>query len=413
LGLAILLGISGGCVTKNQTSASENWQCPGEVKLSWFGNKTVDPKVIAANTRFSFKLFSEILKQNSRNNVFVSPSSVALSLAMTYNGAGGETQQAMARVLELQGTDLKSLNEANAILQAGLVKGDPKVEISVANSLWTINGGSFKPEFIQKTHDFYSANVTALDSPNPAASINGWVTQCTRGKISQIIDKNEITPYLALVLINTVYFKGIWTETFNKLDPANRPFTLLDGRKKQQPMMFRKRWYSYSENEQFQAVSLPYGDGRFSMYVFLPKPTSSLAEFYKKLTPENWQSWMNSFSRREGELQLPRFKLEDNIDLNKTLTDLGMGVAFSNGADFSGMTPVPFKIGKIKQKTFVEVKEEGTEAAAVTEQEMRAKPPMNPNSRIFQMIVDRPFFCAIIDSQTGNILFMGSIVEPQ
>ncbi|MBW4496300.1 MAG: serpin family protein [Oscillatoria princeps RMCB-10] len=397
----------------SQETASENWQCPGEVKLSSIGDKKVDPKVIAANTRFSFKLFSEILKQNSRNNVFVSPSSVALSLAMTYNGAGGETQQAMAKVLELQGTDLKSLNEANAILQAGLVKGDPKVEISVANSLWTINGGSFKPEFIQKTHDFYSANVTALDSSNPAPTINGWVKQCTRGKISKIIDKNEITPDLALVLINAVYFKGIWTVPFNKRDTADRPFTLLDGRQKQQPMMSRKGWYSYSENEQFQAVSLPYGDGRFSMYVFLPKPTSSLAEFYKNITPENWQSWMNSFSPREGELQLPRFKLEDNIDLGKTLTDLGMGVAFSNGADFSGMTPVPVKIGKIKQKTFVKVNEEGTEAAAVTEQEMRVKAPGNPPSRIFQMIVDRPFFCAIIDNQTGTILFMGSIVEPQ
>ncbi len=408
LGLATLLGISVWFIIINLQPAIDTWQCTGQVKLSSIGEKTVDPKVIAANTRFSVKLFSEILKENSGQNVLVSPSGVAIALGMLYNGAGGETQQAMAKVLELEVTDLKSLNQTNAILQAGLVKAEPEITISEAHSLWANQRVLLNKEFSRIIQDFYSAKVTVLDfaGPKTKATIDGWVSQCTRGKISQIID--EISPDTVLLLISAVYFKGMWTDSFNKPETAERPFTLLDGRKKQHPALSRKGWYSYYENAQLQAVSLPYGDRRFSLYVFLPKPTSSLAEFYKNLTPENWQSWMISFSLREGEIQLPRFKLESDTDLNKALTALGMEVAFDRGgADFSGIAPQVF-LDRIKQKTFVEIGEKSTEAAAVTSGTVRDSIP-----KTFQMIVDRPFFCAIIDNRTGTLLFMGSIVEPQ
>lgn len=412
-GLAAFLGISVWFAITTLKPAIDTWQCTGQVKLSSIGEKTVDPKLVAANTRFSFKLFSQILKENSGKNVFVSPAGVALAVSMLYSGAGGETQKAMARVLELQLADPNSLNQASAIWQAGLLKAEPEIAISLANSLWANERLLLKEEFIRTAQDFYSAKVTGVDfaGPKTKPALDGWVKHCTGGKISRVTD--TIPPDTVLFLLSAVSFKGMWADSLNKLQTGERPFTLADGRKKQHPVMSGEGWYSYYENEQFQAVSLPYGDRRFSLQVFLPKPASSLAEFYKNLTPDNWQRWVTSFSVQQGQIQLPRLKLESDTDLNKTLTALGMGVAFDRGrADFSGMAPQVF-LDRIKQKTFVEVSEKDTQAPAGTRGTAKAASKNLPTAKIFQMIADRPFFCAIIDNRTGSIVLMGSMVDPQ
>ncbi|MBW4496301.1 MAG: serpin family protein [Oscillatoria princeps RMCB-10] len=411
-GLAAFLGISVWFAITAVKPAIDTWQCTGQVKLSSISEKPVDPKLIAANTRFSFKLFSQILKENSGKNVFVSPPGVALALSILYNAAGGETQQAMAKVLELEITEPNALNQANAIWEAGLVRTEPEIAISLANSLWANERLLLKEEFIQKAQDFYSAKVTVVDfaGPKTKPALDGWVSHCTRGKISQVTD--TIKPDTVLFLVSAVSFQGMWADSFNKLETAERFFTLLDGRKKQHPVISREGWYSYYENEKFQAVSLPYGDRRFSLHVFLPKPASSLVELYKNLTLENWQRWITAFSVQQGQIQLPHLKLESDTDLNKTLTDLGMGVAFNRGADFSGIAPQVF-LDQIKQKTFVEIGEKGTKAPAVTRATAKAASKNAPPPKIFQMIADRPFFCAIIDNRTGSIVLMGSVVEPQ
>lgn len=411
----VLSGLVGGLMAQkiNAFDSLRNPQKPEESGLmAQSPNRPVDTKLVDANTKFGFKLFQEILKQDSKKNVFISPSSVAIALAMTYNGASGETQQAMARALELQGISLQDINQANQTLKTTLEKADPDVELSIANSLWAKQGIPFKPEFLQSNRQFYGAKVTELNFASPDATriINNWVKENTRGKIDQII--NQIKPDDVLFLINAIYFKGKWTKPFEKSQTTERPFYLSDGSQKQHPMMSQSGQYRYYENETFQAVSLPYGKERLSLYVFLPKKDSNLKAFQQQLSLENWQQWTNQFQMRSGSIQLPRFKFEYDIQLNNALKALGMESAFSSGANFSNMTSESVAINEVKHKTFVEVNEEGTEAAAATSVGVMltsARMPEEP----FQMVVDRPFFCAIRDNQTGTVLFMGSIQEPK
>ncbi len=412
----ILVGLLGGVMAAktNAVAPLHNSQKPEESRLmAQSPNALVDSKLVDANRRFSFKLFSEILKQDSKKNVFVSPTSVAIALSMTYNGANGETQQAMAKALELQRMSLQQVNQANDALKASLETADPAVQLAIANSLWVKQGVTFKPDFMQSNQQFYKAKVTELDFAKPEAPgiINSWVKENTRGKIDKIVQ--QIDPADVLFLINAIYFKGKWTNEFDKNQTSERPFYLSNGTQKPHPMMSQSGKYRYYENETFQAVSLPYGKGRLSLYVFLPQKDTNLDRFQEQLTPENWQQWMNQFGMRQGSIQLPRFKFDYDIQLNTALKALGMEEAFDAGrANFSNMSPASVKIDEVMHKTFVEVNEEGTEAAAATSVRAvltSARMPSQP----FRMVVDRPFFCAIRDNQTGTILFMGSIQEPK
>jgi len=412
----VLTGLLGG-LTAQRIDALDplpNAQKPQESSLmAQSPNRSVDSKLVDANTKFGFKLFSEILKQDSKRNVFVSPTSVAIALSMTYNGASASTQQAMAKALELQGMSLQDVNQGNDALKASLENADPAVQLSIANSLWAKQGIAFKPDFMQRNQDFYGAKVTELDFAKPDAPkiINNWVKENTRGKIDQVVQ--QINPSDVLFLINAIYFKGKWTNEFDKSQTSDRPFYLSDGTQKQHPMMSQSGKYRYFENESFQAVSLPYGKERLSLYVFLPKKNTTLDAFQQQLTPENWQQWINRFGMRRGSIQLPRFKFDYDVQLNAALKALGMEEAFdASRANFSDMTSASVKIDEVKHKTFVEVNEEGTEAAAATSVRVSltsARMPEEP----FQMLVDRPFFCAIRDNQTGTVLFMGSIREPK
>jgi serine protease inhibitor len=407
----VLTGILGGLMTQKINADS---QTPKNTSLALQQpNPPVDSKLVDANTKFGFKLFQKVLKQDSNKNIFVSPTSVAIALSMTYNGASGETQQAMAKALQLQGMSLQDINQANNTLKTSLENADPAVQMSIANSLWAKQGISFKPEFMQQNQQFYGAKVTELDfaKPDSANVINSWVKENTKGKIEQIVD--QLKPDDVLFLINAIYFKGNWTKPFDKSQTTQRPFTLSNGSQKQQPMMSQSGKYRYYENDSFQAVSLPYGKGRMSLYVFLPSKTTNLAAFQQQLQSENWQQWMNQFAMRQGSVQLPRFKFDYDVKLNNALKSLGMETAFSPRANFSNMTSATVAINEVKHKTFVEVNEEGTEAAATTSVGMVLTSARMPAEEPFKMVVDRPFFCAIRDNQTGTILFMGSIKDPK
>ncbi|MCI0690951.1 serpin family protein [candidate division KSB1 bacterium] len=373
-----------------------------------------DSKLIAANTQFGFKLFDQLAKQDAGKNIFVSPSSVAFALAMIYNGASGETQQAMAKALEVNGMSLQELNRANAALQAMLASSDPKVQLNVANSLWARKGVTFKPEFIKRNQEFFAAEVSDLDFALPSAptTLNDWVSQKTNGKIDKIVE--TIPSDAILYLINAIYFKGNWAQQFDKSKTKTDRFTLLNGAKKQHPMMSQTGRYRYLENDEFQAIGLPYGAGSMSMYVFLPGKNSDLNKFMADLNAAKWESWMSQLRSQEGNITLPRFKLEYEVVLNNALKSLGMESAFdpqrANFREMCAASPsANVFIGEVKHKTFVEVNEEGTEAAAVTSGGMRATAFIPP----FNMVVDRPFFCTIRDNQTGTVLFMGLVVEPK
>jgi serpin B len=373
----------------------------------------LDERLVKANSSFGFNLFDRITNQDTNKNIFISPVSVAIALSMTYNGASGETQQAIAKALELEGIKIDEVNDFNRNIQQLLTNGDTNVELNIANSLWARKDIALEATFLNKVKEFYQAEITNLnfDEPNSVNTINTWVKQNTKEKIEKIVDR--IAPDSLLFLINAVYFKGKWEAPFEKALTKPQPFTLSDGKKIQHPAMSRSGEYRYYDAPTFQAISLPYGSGRFSMEVFLPKSKSNLVEFQKQLTAKNWQEWSTKFIRREGLIQLPRFKMEYETSLKNALQNMGMAIAFNpDKADFRDLTAVKAFISDVKHKTFVEVNEEGTEAAAVTSVEMRATSAIPNEEPPFKMIVDRPFFFAISDRQTGTIIFMGAIQNP-
>jgi serine protease inhibitor len=378
------------------------------------GKTKVDSRLIAADIKFGFNLYSHLTKRGADKNIFVSPASIALALAMTYNGANGETRQAMTRALELQGLTLAEINAANAQLKTALENADPKVKLEIANSLWAREGVQFQPEFVKANRDFYQAEVAELDfnQSSAVATINAWVSKSTHGKIDKIVD--QIGRDTLLFLINAIYFKGSWSEKFDATRTKEENFTLATGKQMKHPLMSQSGSYAYFETDKFQAAALPYGDKHIRMYLFLPNQNSTLAEFHKSLNAQSWADWMPRFTQMKGDISLPRFKVEYETTLKGVLSALGMGAAFDEDADFSAMLKPPARafISEVKHKAFAEVNEEGTEAAAVTSVEMRTT-SLGPPPKTFRMVVDRPFFFAIRDDQTGAVLFMGSIAEPK
>lgn len=391
-------------------------------KKALASEEAIDSRLISANTKFGFNLFEKLLKVEAGKNLFISPASISIALAMAYNGADKETRDAMAKTLEIEGMGQEDLNQANSTLKKMLQNPGPKVELNIANSLWARKGIKFKPDFIKRNEEFYGARVTTLDFKDPKApsAINEWVSENTKGKIGKIIDKISCTPdcKVILYLINAIYFKGTWSKEFDKNLTKEVDFYLLDGSRKKHPMMSQSGNYMYLEDKGFQAVNLPYGDGRLSMYIFLPEKDSSLEEFYKTLNTEAWNKWMSQFRDMEGSIVFPRFKLEYGVTLNDTLKSLGMEIAFDRDrANFRNMCEFSkdenVYIDDVLHKTFVEVNEEGTEAAAVTSISMGMATEAYRTKKTFRMVVDRPFFFAIRDNKTGAVLFMGSIVEPK
>ena len=418
LGLLVLVALIG-CSSISPSSAANNGQpSNGEVSMEdqnkREGSGALDPRLVSANTRFGFNLFAELGKKSTGKNLFISPTSIGLALAMTYNGAVGDTKIAMERALEIQGLNHSDLNRAYLELRSALESPDPKVQLNIANSLWAKKEVTFNPDFLARNKQFYGAEVTTLDFNNPGApaTINAWVNDKTKGKIEKIVDR--IDAQSILFLINAIYFKGAWANEFDKAKTKDEPFTTAAGQPTQHPIMHQSGDYKYLEGKDFQAVSLPYAGGRVSMYIFLPAKDVRLEDFQKSLTAANWDTWLKQFVETKGEIGVPRFKIEYESTLNEALSALGMGVAFDpNRADFSGIAQGEERvfISSVKHKTFAEVNEEGTEAAAVTSVEMRATSAMRPR-KAFRMIVDRPFFCAIADNKSGTVLFMGAINNP-
>ena len=374
----------------------------------------IDSNVSTANTAFGFNLFNAMWETEQNQNIFISPFSVSVALAMTLNGAAGETEQAMTDTLQLHDLTSGTINSSFYQLQNTLQTSDPKVTLTIANSLWGREGLQFKTDFLQRNELFFSADTSILDFLNPSTLqiINQWVNDNTNSKIPKILD--EIEPNAVLFLINAIYFKGSWQTEFDPTNTRDGTFHLVSGGTKQVPMMSRTGQYPVYYGEDFQAISLPYGEGRMGMYIFLPDNNKSdLNSFVESINTEKWENWMEQFREREVQIRIPKFKLEYGTKvLNDVLTSLGMGVAFDEeNADFSRMADLDavggnLYITKVAHKTFIEVNEEGTEAAAVTSVGVGIK------SLPREFNVDRPFFFAIRDNETGTVLFMGTVVEP-
>ena len=258
---------------------------------------------------------------------------------------------------------------------------------------------------------YYGAQASTLNFADPKAAdtINAWVKDKTKNKIDSIVNP-PIDSSTKAILVNAVYFKGKWTVPFNKSSTTDRNFTASDSSESLVPMMQRGAKFSYLENSQFQAVRLPYGNDSASMYVFLPASSvlgmPKIDDFAASITQAQWQSWLPQFRETEGTVVLPKFKVEYMTSLAEALKNSGMGIAFSDAANFSGISKMPLEITDVVHKTYIETNEEGTEAAAVTGIFMGTTAVM-PQQPPFYMEMNRPFFYAITDDKTGEIIFLG------
>lgn len=363
--------------------------------------------LVQAANDFGFRLLEEVAAEQGQDNLFISPLSVSLALGMTYNGARGETEQAMRQTLGLGELSREQINDGYRGLIDLLCELDPKVTVEIANSIWYRDGFDVLQAFVEVNVEHFDAVVRALDFADAGAAdtINAWVSEKTHGKIDEIVEP-PINAATVMFLINAVYFKGDWMLQFDPEDTREQAFHGPGGAR-QVPMMNMHTELAYLETDRAQIVDLPYGHGLYSMTVVLPKPEVDRAELIAGLDRNRWQQWMNGLVEQELTLALPRFELEYEKVLNDALIALGMGVAFGGAADFTGIRESGgLYISRVKHKSYVKVDEVGTEAAAVTSVEVRETSISNA------MIADRPFLFVIHDKHSGALLFMGQIVDP-
>ena len=392
------------------------WGCsspsePAEVTLGLDLTAT-EAHLAASADRFGLKLFREIVRQEPDQNIFISPLSVSMALGMTANGAAGATLDSMRATLELTGLSEEESNAAYQSLMALLTQADPQVQFDVANSIWYRQGLTVIEDFLQRCRTIFEAQVEEQDfsAPDAADIINGWVSDNTQNKIKEIVEK-PIDPAIVMFLINAIYFKGTWTYEFDSTRTQDDWFNRPDGSAVVCRMMGQRAEFRYLATEQFQMVDLPYGGDLFVMSVLLPRPAVAVDDLVAQMTAENWQEWVAGMTPDSGDIHLPKFKLEYELTMNTVLQALGMSTAFFPAADFSRMVPRGgIWIDEVKHKTFVQVDEAGTEAAAVTVVTMTSS--AGPVATGFYMRVDRPFIFVIRERTSGTLLFMGKIVEP-
>lgn len=372
-------------------------------------------ELIESDNESGLEFFRKVIKNDTSDNIMVSPLSVALALGMTYNGAEDSTKEAMKETLKLSDLTDDEINAAYKSIVDQLLKLDPKVILSITNSIWYRQNFTVLPEFIKVNQQYYDAEVNELDFNLPDAKdiINDWVDEKTKGLIPEIID--YIPAEAVMYLINAIYFKGLWKYEFDPEATGTQPFYLKNGNVEMVDMMEMENDLLYLSNDLFSAVKLPYGDGAFYMTILLPHSQFTPDNIVEELTNENWNIWMNSFGKQHVVVKLPRFKFEFFRMLNKDLTDMGMGIAFDQyNADFAGINPdEQLYISRVLHKTFIEVNEEGTEAAAVTAVEisLTSANPDSPTAMFF--VVDRPFIFTIEENSSGTILFMGKVNRPE
>jgi serine protease inhibitor len=363
-----------------------------------------------ANSAFGFTLFTSVADRTPEENVFLSPLSVTMALGMTVNGAAGETWTGLRRALHFEGMSQDEINQSCHDIMELLLGMDPRVRLDIANSIWTRAGYPVRQEFIDANRQWFNADIETLDFDRTDAAdvINAWVSRVTQGRIPEIVAA-PIPDWVVMYLINGVYFKGTWTAEFDPSHTRDDTFIAIDGSRRPAKMMQRSGPMRYTQDDLAAIVDLPYGWDRYSMAVLLPREGVSLAELRTKLSAEQWGAWMAALKERDVELQLPRFTLEYEVGLNDVLASMGMDAAFDPArADFSGInSDDELFISDVRHKTFVQVNEEGTEAAAVTSVEIG----VTSVPSVTVMRVDRPFVFVIHERNTGAILFMGQLTD--
>jgi len=358
--------------------------------------------------QFAFDLFKATYKFEDKENIFISPLSVDMALSMTWNGAEGETKKEMQTALRNEGYTSENINEYNQFLREALTGVDPTTRIAIANSIWSRQEFNVQKNFIDVNKLYYNAEVQSVDfsSPETLTKINNWCANNTNNKIPEIIE--EIPNEAMMFLINAIYFKGIWASQFDKKDTSDGQFKAGDGQVQNVKMMSQKSDLPYTEDLNCRYLEMPYGNGAFSMVVVLPQDGKNINDVTHALTNTTWKDAMDRLSECRVNLRLPRFKIECSYRMEQNiLPEMGMKQPFQAGvANFSGINPnIDLYISNVIHKTYVEVNEEGTEAAAVTSVGIYTTSTPRP----VDFIVDQPFVFAIREKSTGAILFIGKI----
>jgi serpin B len=376
--------------------------------------------VVNANNQFAFELYSKY--KSNEGNIFFSPYSISTALAMTFEGARGKTADEMQSVFHFPKDEALRRNSFQQIYNE-INKEDKPYMLKTANALWAQEGYTFLDSYFSLIKQYYGGNATNLDFVNKAEesrlTINNWAEEQTNNKIKDLIPSGSLGPLIRLIITNAVYFKGTWFIQFDKTKTVEKDFKVSPGKKVKAMMMTltgERAKFPYDETEDLQVLELPYQGQELSMLILLPKE-GTMDSLEASLNAQRISELRNSLKNERVNVYLPRFKFETKYFMKETLVGMGMPTAFTLGvdfggeADFSGMTgSKDLNIDQVIHKAFVEVNEEGTEAAAATAVAVIAAGSLEPRIKIFN--ADHPFIFVIQESATGNILFLGRVNDP-
>ncbi|MDD4645224.1 MAG: serpin family protein [Bacteroidales bacterium] len=367
-----------------------------------------EQKVLEQGNQFGFDLFTLLGKENPDSNLCISPYSLYTCLAMVANGAGSQTLDELLNLLGFSEMGVSDLNKTVKNLDQTLIGIDPATVFETANSCWyDVRKFNVYDNFKSNLVEYYSAKVAGADFSNSLTlpEINGWVKDNTHGKIDEIMD--AVSPQDICYLINVLYFNGTWTKKFNRKFTFQYAFQVVDGSVEKVPTMYKSDTLNVINTGALQAVELPYGDGSWSMYLFLPKTGVNLDDWCSQQLSVGWSDVRSQFKLVEGQvIYLPQFKIKSSIVLNDQLRQMGIPSAFSANADFSKLGPGSISLSKVLQKTYIDVNEDGTEAAAASEGVFSGSGPISP------IRFDHPFIFVIAEKSTGSIIFLGKVMNP-
>jgi serpin B len=393
---SIVVALFAACADNNETAQPE-YREPVEFTRA-------DMEQAGLDNEFAFALLRTLNAENPPEDIFVSPLSLSLALGMAANGAQGQTREAFETALNRSGFTVEETNGYYARMAAHLLSADEDTDMRIANSIWTRLGFDVRPTFYELNRQYFNSEIGALDfcSPQAVETINGWCSDNTEGKIDRIIERIGVDE--VMFLINAVYFKGLWEKPFDPAQTYQGSFTTLSGAVREVSYMSQTAMFDYFANGTVRCARFPYGNGSFDMMVVMPE-NGTVNDLIAGLDPSDWNGWLKSMRNTELVVAMPRLKMECLYSLNDALASMGLGVAFSDMADFGGINPDErLRISQVKQKTYVDIDEKGTEAAAVTV--VGVGVTSVPDITAF--IMNRPFLLAITERTTGVILFIGA-----
>ncbi len=416
----LLLAAAGGCVPVPSATAGKAGGLSATPR-DGAGEDTQGPAAPAedmaeaarGNNAFAIDLYGKL--RSRPGNVFISPASVSTALAMTYAGARGRTAEEMASALHFT-LPAQRLHPAEGALLHDLGRGGRSGDyrLAIANALWGQKGAGFLPDFLELTRANYGAGLQEVDfqgaTEEARRTINTWVEKQTQDRIKDLLLPGNVSSETKLVLTNAIYFKGDWDAQFKKEQTQDGPFRVSEDRKVTVPLMNQTGEFPYAEGDGAQLLEMPYKGKDLSMVVLLPRKADGLADMEKGLTAERLQGWLGRLHEQKVIVAFPKFTTTIRYSLATPLAELGMKQAFAEAADFSGMTTQKVQISDVIHKAFVDVNEEGTEAAAATA--VVAATP-GPPTTIHVFRADRPFVFLIRDRQSGAILFLGRLADPK